>query len=107
MKNPPIVKATSATRVALEFLPSMGASSSYRVQYKLRYTLDETAYSWGVSVFDDGRLAPRTYTAIQDSLKPNMEYNFKITPTVKVKFKWYAGLASPIISMRTRAFGKN
>ena len=78
------------------------------MQYKLRGTFDETPYSFGVYVSDDGRLAPMTYTAIQDELNSGVEYSFRILASVKVGNQWYykLELASPVVSTRTRAVGK-
>ena len=109
IQDAPIVKATTTTTVTLEFLPSNGSSSRFYVRYKLSNTFDETTYTWGVYVSDDGRSAPMTYTVIQNGLKPNTEYNFKIAAAVEADDSWWSvtEFNSPVVRARTRAVGKS
>ena len=108
IKDPPTVKSITTTSVTLEFLPSNGSSSRYYVQYKLHHVVDDSVYTYGVYVPDDGRSAPKTYILVQGSLTPDTDYSFRILPSVKVgnDYQYVPTFQSPPVSIKTRPIGK-
>ena len=106
MNKVPGLRRVSPSSVEIQFFPSNGTSTHYRVQYKEAGSYDDVAYSDGPLVTDDGRAPTEPYTVLQSGLTENTEYVFRVLPMVYINRMYYYGTPSPTASTVGQAYGK-